>query len=632
METKHVALIGNPNTGKSSVFNQLTGLKQHVGNYPGVTVDKKYGNFDTDNYEVKLVDLPGIYSLYGQSEEEKVVLNFLEDKENPEFPEVFVCICDSTNLERNLLLFTQLYDKNIPLLLVLNMKDEAEQEGLKINLEVLSSKFANVKIIESNARKGEGIKEIEKAIDQFSGFEKSEEFVSDFGIDHTKANEQLKSTNIRFKKIKALLNEVLSKPDSTEEIVTNKLDSILLNKFLSFPILLGILFIVFQAVFYVSETPMDWIDGAFGSLQEWLTNTLPDGPFFDLITEGLIPGIGGVVIFIPQIALLFGILAILEETGYMTRVVFLLDRLMRPFGLNGRSIVPLVSGFACAIPGIMATRTIENWKERMITIMVTPFMSCSARLPVYTILIAIIIPDESIGGIFNLKGLVLFALYLLGVVIALLSALLFKFILKSKSKSYLILEMPKYKVPQVKNVLLLVLEKCKVFVLNAGKIIVAVSIVLWVLASNGPSKHENEQGEISIENSYIGIAGKAIEPAIAPLGYDWKMGIAIITSFAAREVFVGTMATIYGVSEEENEGLTLQDKMINDVDKVSGKPLFNLASGVSLLLFYAFAMQCASTFAVVYRETKSYKWPIIQFVYMSAVAYFSALLAYQILS
>lgn len=626
MGIKNIALVGNPNAGKSSVFNQLTGLKQHVGNYPGVTVDKKTGEYTHEETTVKVVDLPGIYSLYGRSEEEKVVLDYLQQKEAFD---LLVVVVDSTNIERNLLLFTQLYDLKLPLALVLNMTDVATSKGIQINHELLSEKFSNVPVILSNARTGDGIEEIKALSVHYQQQVPQDYFHNSFGIDETKENEQLKITTIRYHKIKALLKEVIVS-DSKKNDLTQKLDRLLVHPFWSFPILLAVLFLVFQAVFYLSESPMDWIDQSFSWIQGWAQEALPPGVLTSLITEGVIPGIGGVVIFVPQIALLFLILGILEETGYMTRVVFLLDRLLKPFGLNGRSIVPLVSGFACAIPGIMATRTIENWKERMITIMVTPFMSCSARLPVYTILIAVVIPDQQIFDFFSLKGLVLFGLYLVGVVVALISALIFKWILKVKSASYLILEMPDYKMPQWKNIFLTVLEKCKLFVWNAGKIIVAISIILWVLASNGPAKYEDKNGDIAIENSYVGILGKSIEPVIKPLGYDWKVGIAIITSFAAREVFVGTMATIYGVEDDGEENLSLQDKMKADQTE-DGSALFNLASGISLLLFYAFAMQCMSTSAVVYRETKSIKWPVIQFLFMGAVAYLSAWGAYSFL-
>jgi ferrous iron transport protein B len=430
-----------------------------------------------------------------------------------------------------------------------------------------------------------------------------------------------------------------------------KLDRILTHKVWGYLIFGIILLTIFQAIYDWSSIPMDFIDSTFASLSEWVKTTLPAGAFTNLLAEGIISGLGGVVIFIPQIAFLFLFIALLEESGYMSRVVFLMDRIMRRFGLSGKSVVPLISGTACAIPAIMATRNIENWKERLITILVTPFTTCSARLPVYLIIIALVIPEGRVLGAISYQALTLLLLYLIGFGAAVGSAWILNKVLKIKSKTFFVVEMPNYKVPLLKNVGLTVVEKTKSFVFGAGKIILAISIVLWFLASYGPGENFNNAETIvtqqyaldnltddelqrkidshKLEHSFIGIAGHAIEPVIRPLGYDWKIGIAIVSSFAAREVFVGTLATIYSVGNDEEE--TIKNRMAGEVNPILGGPLFNFASGISLLLFYAFAMQCMSTLAIVKRETNSWKWPIYQLVIMSTFAYIVALVAFQIL-
>ncbi|MAY52890.1 MAG: ferrous iron transport protein B, partial [Flavobacteriaceae bacterium] len=461
---------------------------------------------------------------------------------------------------------------------------------------------------------------------------------------------QQKETIARYQFINGVLKETLTIDTANAKDFRSRLDRILTHKVWGYLIFFGILLLIFQAIFDWSSYPMDFIDASFAQLSEWTKNTLPAGDFTNLLAEGIISGLGGIIIFIPQIAFLFLFIAILEETGYMSRVVFLMDRIMRRFGLSGKSVVPLVSGTACAIPAIMATRNIESWKERLITILVTPFTTCSARLPVYLIIIALVIPEQRVLGIFSLQGLTLMFLYLLGFGAAIFSAWLLNKVLKIRSKTFFVVEMPNYKVPLFKNVAITVIEKTKSFVLGAGKIILAISIILWVLASYGPGDFNNaseivtqqtqgttiseEEMETKIasfklEHSYIGILGKGIEPAVQPLGYDWKIGIAIVSSFAAREVFVGTLATIYSVGSEEEE--TIKNRMAAEVNPVLGTPRFNFASGISLLLFYAFAMQCMSTLAVVRRETNSWKWPMWQLFAMSAIAYVVALGAYQFL-
>ncbi len=691
-----VSLIGNPNTGKTSVFNLLTGLNQQVGNYPGITVEKKEGICKLPRgVKAHILDLPGTYSLNASSLDENVVIEILLNKKDKDFPDVAVVVSDVENLKRNLLLFTQIKDLEIPVILVINMADRMDRKGISLDIPLLEKEL-NTKIALISARKNQGIDELKKLIvsytslstkpcvealsfapDYFNRLQKAfpnqsiyklwlviTQDVNFRKVDKKKPSAapdfeiksegelkrfQQKETIKRYQFINNVLKKGLIVNEKAATGMRAKLDRILTHKFWGYFIFFAILLLMFQAIYDWSSYPMDLIDESFAWLSETIKTNLPSGPFIDLITEGIIPGLGGIVIFIPQIAFLFLFISILEESGYMSRVVFLMDRVMRKFGLSGKSVVPLVSGTACAIPAVMATRNIENWKERLITILVVPFTTCSARLPVYLIIISLVIPDEKIGWIFGYQSLTLMLLYFLGFGTAVGSAWLLNKMLKIKSKTYFVIEMPGYKVPLFKNVAINVIEKTKAFIFGAGKIILAISIVLWVLASFGPteqfsnaeeivaSEYDNLSGEAldqkiashKLEYSFIGYAGKAIEPIVAPLGYDWKIGIGIISSFAAREVFVGTLATIYSVGSDEEE--TIKNRMAAEVNMVTGGPLFNLASGISLLLFYAFAMQCMSTLAIVKRETNSWKWPIAQLIVMSLMAYGIALVAYQTL-
>lgn len=647
-----IALLGNPNTGKSSVFNLLTGLRQNVGNFPGVTVDRRMGKIKLGDSDCSVIDFPGTYSIYPRSKDERVVYECLSNTKNQAYPDVVAVVIDTANLERNLLFFTQVYDLQLPIVMILNMTDLAYRKDIKYDLEGLKSLFPEASIVETNARIKSGKERIETAILNVSP-RKGNTFLDNPSLcDQEDLVCQEEETVTRFTKIREALKSIQIKTDKKASR-SEKIDRILVHPIFGYVIFAAILMIIFQFIYAFSTIPMDLIDSAFASFSSWTAGVMPSGIFTDLLTQGIIPGIGGVVIFIPQIALLFFFIGILEETGYLSRVVFIMDRIMRPLGLNGKSVVPLLSSVACAIPGVMAARTISDWKERMITIMVAPLMSCSARIPVYTLLIAIVIPDETIGGVFGLQGLVLFGLYALGTISALLVALLLKVIMKTKEKGFLLLELPSYKTPRWGNVGMTVLEKVRVFVWDAGKVILAISIILWVLATYGPADKMEKAGNIAqkravelnlseqetdqsiasakLENSYIGIMGKAIEPVIKPIGYDWKIGISLITSFAAREVFVGSMATIYAVEDDGEKNESLMEKM-KSAKHSDGTPVYTLAAGMSLMVFYVFAMQCMSTLAVVKRETKSWKWPLIQVGYMGVLAYLGAWITFIILS
>ena len=648
-----IALLGNPNTGKSSVFNLLTGLRQQVGNFPGVTVDKRSGFITVDNVQHELIDFPGTYSIYPRSKEESVVFDVLSKPAHSQHPDQIIFVVDASNLQRNLLFFSQVYDLGIPCVLVLNMWDLAQRKGITISVDELSKLFPSVPIVQSNARIGLGKDRILQALAGLkSTYVHQQSFIDGYPLcPLDNVSGQKLEAEERLKKIKSALIKVVQTKVPLGESVSRKIDRVLIHPVFGYVIFAMVLLTIFQFIFTFANAPMNWIDALFAHLSSWTSHSIQPGLANDLLSQGIIPGIGGVVVFVPQIAMLFFFISILEESGYLSRVVFIMDRLMRPFGLNGKSVVPLMSSIACAIPGIMATRTISNWKERLITILVAPFMSCSARIPVYSLLISLVIPKTFVFGFINLQGIVLFGLYSLGIVFALLVSFLLKLFIKQKEKGFLLMELPDYKNPRWGNVLINVLEKVKIFIIDAGKIILAISIILWFLASFGPemegsmhglsksstyqsmTKAEQSQAMASckLSNSYIGLLGKGMEPIIAPLGYDWKIGISLITSFAAREVFVGSLATIYAVQNEGAAQTLLIDRMRNEV-KADGTPVFTLASGVSLMVFYVFAMQCMATLAVVKRETNSWKWPIIQLVFMGALAYVSAWFTFSILS
>ncbi len=697
-----IALVGNPNTGKSTLFNLLTGLNQKIGNFPGVTVDKKEGVCHLpDGRPASVIDLPGTYSLYPKSRDEAIVFETLADTANPSHPDLILFIADATNLKRNLLLFTQLADLKIPVVIALNMMDLARKDGIEISVDLLAKKLG-VQVVPISARNAEGIGNLKQVISTAGNLATQVnsvdvkafapalllELQEQAGIENpykalqlahlydkagflsAEEREQIAAITVRHgfqsQKVQAeetinrynFINDVLFDAvklniKAKEETFSNRIDKVLTHKVGGFVIFFLILFLIFQSIFSWSEFPMSLIEGLFVTLSDWVINIMPGGVLRDLLVNGILAGLSGVLVFIPQIAILFGFIAILEDTGYMARVTFMMDRLMRKVGLNGKSVVPLIGGLACAVPSIMSARNIESWKDRIITIMVTPLVSCSARLPVYTLLISLVVPDQKIWGLINIQGLALMGMYLVGAFGAVAVAWIMKKIIRSRDKGYFIMELPVYRLPRWRDVLLTMYHKAKTFVFEAGKVILAVSIILWVLSSYGPGKRyeaiekkyssaeytalytETELelmiGSEKLENSYAGIMGKSIEPVIKPLGYDWKIGIALITSFAAREVFVGTMATLYSVDADDAHMESVREKMHSARNPDTGLPVFTTAVAFSLMMFYAFAMQCVSTVAIVHRETRSWKWPLIQFVYMTVMAYVSALVVYQLL-
>ena len=700
----NIALVGNPNSGKSSLFNSLTGLNQKVGNFPGVTVDKKTGVSElVPGLTAKVIDLPGTYSLYPKRGDEWVTYKVLL-RQDPEIkPDMVVLLADASNLKRNLLFCSQIIDLKIPVVIALTMMDLANKKGIEIDVNGLERELG-VPIVPVNPRKNKGIAQLKKIIAQTAqqlyqapardfihnkllataAVDSVKDFFPDisdytaihylinhehFDFEHRMQNkiEHIESSNTfnhtrvqaeeimqRYGRIKQIIQHTIAEPDPLQKtLFTEKLDNILLHRRWGYLILVVVLFLLFQSVFWLAQFPMDGIDWVFSQLRGSLGAILPDGWFTNLLVNGLLAGLSGILVFVPQIMILFGLITILEDTGYMARISFLTDKLMRKVGLNGKSVMPMISGFACAVPAIMSARNIENHKERLLTILVTPLMSCSARLPVYTILIALVIPKNHVLGFISLQGLVMMGLYLLGLVMALVVSWVAKTFIRLKEKSFFILELPVYRAPRWNNIIVTMISKAKIFVKDAGKVIIVISVILWALSSFGPSKRmaalqqhyaaleqqhtidkavlNKEKNAALLENSYAGILGKVIEPVILPLGYDWKIGIALITSFAAREVFVGTMATLYSVEGgKDADRQTLRQRM-ESATRSDGSKVYTLATGVSLMLFYAFAMQCMSTLAVVRRETHSWKWPFIQLVYMTGLAYIMSLIAYQLL-
>ncbi len=696
-----IALIGNPNSGKSSLFNALTGLNQKISNYPGVTVDKKVGNLKLSSGErLTLIDFPGIYSLYPNSSDERIVVNVLTNPSDPDYPDAILYVATSQELEKHFLLAGQIRELNIPVLFCLTMTDLNEREGISYDLSVLE-KYLDVPVIEVSSLKGINIdglkyKMIEliqdselKSFDRhyemsgtekevaghIQGLSKSNNNYQNLLIAHhyqwlshlseaerAKIHEQLDGHSFnsmrsqidetlrRYNQFTPVIEKAVIRSKKDRKSLTQRIDNIIVHRIFGPIIFFAIMFLVFQAIYAWAEAPMTWIEETFALLGSWVQTSFPSGWLTDLLSDGIIAGLGGIMVFVPQIAILFLLISALEEMGYMSRAVFMFDSIMQRFGLNGRSIVALISSGACAIPAIMSTRTIANWKERLITILVTPLISCSARIPVYTVLIGFVVPSQMVWGFLNLQGLAFMGLYVISIIAALVSAWVFKIILKSEERSFLMIELPHYKQPKLRNVLLDVKEKVGTFIIEAGRVILVISIILWFLAAYGPVNEMKQAEELArveardqslspaetddliasakLESSYAGHLGKFIEPVIRPLGFDWKIGIALITSFAAREVFVGTMATIYSVGSSDDE-MTIREKMALQKNPFTGGPRYDVPTALSLLLFYVFAMQCMSTLAVTRRETKSWKWPMIQLGFMSVLAYVCSLIAYQ---
>ncbi len=700
----NIALVGNPNSGKTSLFNALTGLNQQVGNFPGVTVDKKTGSCKiADNIGATIIDLPGTYSLYPKRADEWVAYNVLMGQDADAQPDMIILVADASNLKRNLLFCSQIVDLKIPVVIAFTMMDMASKIGTEIDIAGMERELG-VPIVAVNPRKNKGLAALKKSIEQLTdniSYTSERDFIEEntantIAINETKkilvgtsaykivhhlintshfsftasqkiAIEKIKTDNNfnatktqaeeimqRYTRIKQIMQLTVIEDDPLKKSLMNeRLDNIFLHRIGGYFILLAVLFVMFQSVYWLARFPMDGIEWTFVKLTSWVSSLLPEqGWFSDLCVNGILAGLSGILVFIPQIMILFGLITLLEDTGYMARISFLTDKLMRKVGLNGKSVMPMISAYACAVPAIMSARNIENKKERLLTIMITPLMSCSARLPVYTILIALVIPSKLYFGFLSLQGLVMMMLYLLGTVLALLVSWIMKWFIKSTERSFFILELPKYRAPRWKNILITMVEKAKIFVVDAGKVIMVISLLLWILSTFGPAEKmkavtskydalivatpsqnqslDKERKTALLQNSFAGILGNFIEPAIRPLGYDWKIGIALITSFAAREVFVGTMATLYSVGDGADENSsTLRHKMATAL-RPDGTKVYDLATGLSLLIFYVIAMQCMSTLAIVKRETKSWKYPIIQFVYMTALAYFFSFITYQI--
>jgi ferrous iron transport protein B len=699
----HIGLVGNPNSGKSSLFNCLTGLNQKVGNFPGVTVELKLGEGRLDENRVaEFMDLPGTYSLYPRRQDEWVTYDALMNESHTEHPDILVVVADASNLRRNLLFVSQVIDLKTPMVVALTMMDLARKKGIEIDIAGLERELG-VPVVAVNPRKNKGIPQLKKILGQLAdsqspisarnfvpgalwgkgavqAIKESYTELSDYKALHyafnyseldlvpevkekiagsirniplNKTVSQAEEITDRYARIKTIMQQTVVEPDPLQKnLFTDKLDNILLHRRWGYLILLGVLFLLFQSVFLIAQYPMDWIELLFAKAGSFLSQTLPATWWSDLLINGVVAGLSGILVFVPQIMILFGLITLLEDTGYMARISFLSDRLMRAAGLNGKSVMPMISGFACAVPAIMSARAIENRKERLLTILITPLMSCSARLPVYAILISLVIPHQFVFGFLSLQGLVMMGLYLLGLVMSLVVSYIAKWFIRIHEKSFFILELPTYRSPRWGNIFQTMLNKARIFIFDAGKIIMIISLVLWALSSFGPGQKMKEleqqyalqqqqpginQAQLEkdfhaakLENSYAGMLGKSIEPVIAPLGYDWKIGIALVTSFAAREVFVGTMATLYSVGEQDDSELRLRDKMKAST-LANGKPVYTLASGLSLMIFYVFAMQCMSTLAVVKRETRSWKWPVIQLLYMTGLAYLMSLLVYQLL-
>jgi ferrous iron transport protein B len=675
------ALVGNPNCGKTTVFNALTGLRQKVANYPGVTVEKKIGEcFSQHGALMRIIDLPGAYSLNARSPDEAVLRDVLLGRraDTPR-PDRVICIADASNLERNLYLVTQVLELGLPTILVLNMIDVAEAKQWRIDVARLSE-LLGIPVIPMQATTGKGLVELKVAMSKAEvptphwrsaslpdliqrELQQSRDALRENGAVHANATlleplyllsdhdpshsgianahlnqiagrrKHLEKTfpgwedqlvSDRYAAIEKLCAEVLRRPHSPQDTRTDKLDRVLLHPVWGFASLVFVLSALFYTIFSVAEAPMGFIETSFNSLGEWVQGKMAPGDLRDLIVQGVIAGVSGVVIFLPQILILFFFIGLMEDTGYMARIAFIMDWLMSKVGLNGKSFLPMLSSYACAIPGIMATRTIDNPKDRLITILVAPLASCSARLPVYGLLIPAMLPRETAGPLTK-AGLML-GMYALGTFGAFFFAWLFNKGVMRGVSSPMILEMPDYKMPALKSVLLHMWERARLFLTRAGTVILGLSILIWAASTYPKSEGTASQ---QLANSVAGQAGHLIEPIIKPLGYDWKIGIGLISSFAAREVFVNTMSVVYSVESEDEDLQPLRQRLQGEKWD-DGRPVYTPLVCLSLMVFYVFAMQCMSTIAIVRRETGGWKWPMFQLGYMTATAYVMSLLVYQI--
>lgn len=642
-----VALAGNPNAGKTTLFNLLTGLKQKVANYPGVTVESRSGAWVADGRTIELVDIPGLYSLDATSIDEQIARDAIIGENGMTRPDLVIAVVDATNLERNLYLVTQLCERGLPVVIALTMVDLFGKDGHKINAQQLS-KLYGVPVVASDLQTSDGRSELAKAVNDQIGKQPQK-----LHLQQAETSDGVTSNPIfaRYRFISDAVQSSVRHNDIERHRFSEKVDAVLTHKFFGLVILAAILLLVFQTIFSWANLPMDLLEKGFGALSDLARSALPEGILSDLIADGIIAGVGGVVVFLPQILLLFLFISILEDSGYMARAAFLLDRVMSKVGLHGKAFVPLISSFACAIPGIMATRTIEGRRDRFATILIAPFMSCSARLPVYTLMIATFFAGRQVFGFISLGAVLMLSMYVLGILVAIIVAFVLKRTLLNAPPPPFLMELPPYRMPKVRTVLQNMLTRAWLFLKRAGTVILAISIILWALmyfprglspdhtdaapaaVEESTSQAESDAEKINeseqLKHSYAGKLGHAIEPAIRPLGFDWKIGVALIASFAAREVLVSTLSIIYSVGKDENEESESLQSAVREAKRDDGSPVWTPLTALTLMVFFSLAMQCVSTLAVVRRETNSWSWPIFMFVYMTVLAYIAAFLTYQ---
>ncbi len=646
-----IALAGNPNAGKTTLFNSLTGLKQKVANYPGVTVERKEGPWAVIGHTANLVDLPGLYSLDATSLDEQIARDIITGVQaGLKKPDAIVAVVDATNLERNLYLVMQLFEFGVPVVIALTMIDVFEKQKHEIDVEMLSV-LLKTPVVAVNAKTGRGTEELAAKITEVINTTPGVPYVFEETDEEAGPHGKIFS---RYNFISSVVQESVWHSDHAKHRLSDKIDRILTHRIFGLLILVGILLLVFQTIFSWASLPMDLLDQGFGSLADVVRAQMAPGMLTDLIADGIIAGVGGVVVFLPQILLLFLFISLLEDSGYMARAAFLLDKLMSRVGLHGKAFLPLISSFACAIPGIMATRTIESRRDRFATIMIAPFMSCSARLPVYTLMIATFFAGQTVLGFFSLGAVLMLAMYALGIAVAIaVAAVLKRTILKSPPPPFL-MELPPYRLPNLRTVFQNMLTRALVFLKRAGTIILAISIILWALMyfprgaevaspvtadqsetaavlgdeGGGPGDELLPESE-QLKNSYAGMLGHAIEPVIEPLGFDWKIGVALIASFAAREVLVSTLSIIYNVGKDENEESETLISAVRNAKRDDGRPAWTPLTALTLMVFFVLAMQCISTIAIVRRETNSWSWPLFMLVYMTGLAYIASLITYQ---